>query len=166
MTMKGKSILERFLKKVNKTETCWIWTSSLSGNGYGTFCTYDHGNRKKPKHHVASRLSWELFRGPIPEGFLVCHHCDNRLCVNPEHLFLGSYKDNTQDMFNKKRGYQLPALRGEDSPRAKLTMEQANEIRNLYKSNMKLTYRQLGHMFSVSHNAIARIIKNRGYKNP
>lgn len=165
MTMKGKSVLERFFAKIKKTESCWLWESSLSGNGYGTFFSYENGNRRKPKHIVAHRLSWELFRGPIPEGFWVLHKCDVRACVNPDHLFLGTAKDNTRDMFKKERGYRFSPKHGPAHPKSKLSQEQAEQIRKLYASGNH-TYRTLGKMFGVAHNSIQRIVLNASYKMP
>lgn len=94
--------MERFWKKVQKTDWCWIWTASFFTNGYGQF---RHGSRtdgtRKLDH--AHRMAYRLEVGQIPEGMLVCHKCDNKKCVNPDHLFLGTSKDNTQDMIKKGR---------------------------------------------------------------
>ncbi len=82
---------------------CWIWTSGVFQNGYGHYTL----KRKDYRSHI---VSYEINFGKIPEGFLVCHKCDNPLCVNPEHLFLGSQKENTLDMISKGR---LNRSRGE-----------------------------------------------------
>lgn len=85
-----------FWRRVNKTDTCWLWTGVVV-NGYGALSADARKNMR------ASRLSWEMHHGPIPPGMLVCHKCDTPLCVNPDHLFLGSGRDNMQDCLRKGR---------------------------------------------------------------
>ena len=75
---------------------CWIWTASKGGHGYGDL-------RTKHAHYTSHRLSWLIHYGDIPEGMFVCHKCDTRLCVRPDHLFLGTHQDNMADMRRKKR---------------------------------------------------------------
>lgn len=85
---------------------CWIWTAAWGRNGYGAFIQNFPRNRapRKILNIAAHRLSFTSFRGVIPAGFLVCHSCDIPVCVNPAHLFLGTYVDNKQDMLRKGRG--------------------------------------------------------------
>ena len=100
----------RFIKRVYKTASCWLWQGQLNF-GYGRMRV------NKGKRIFVHRFAWTLYNGPIPEKMLVCHKCDVRNCVNPEHLFLGTHKDNTQDMHRKKRHwnqntYKTHCLRG------------------------------------------------------
>lgn len=92
---------KRFWNKVDKSGDCWIWTSALSGKGYGDFML-------NKRHHRAHRLSYELAHGPIQGGLFVLHRCDNKQCVNPEHLFLGTHRDNMDDLVQKNRAKSVP----------------------------------------------------------
>jgi hypothetical protein len=92
-----EDLFDRFIKKVNKTDSCWLWTAAIRGkSGYGAIRV----NRKTVDSH---RLSYKLHNGEIPENMYVCHTCDNPLCCNPKHLWLGTMKQNMQDMHSKGR---------------------------------------------------------------
>ena len=91
---------ERFMSKVNKTDTCWLWKAGLNHKQYGQFSITVNGWTKSYRAH---RFIYEYFNGPIPEGMLVCHSCDVPGCVNPDHLWLGTVSDNAMDAVNKKR---------------------------------------------------------------
>jgi hypothetical protein len=88
---------ERFWQYVVETEGCWLWTGTINKAGYGQITP------RKGHKALAHRLSWMMLRGDIPPGMCVLHHCDNPPCVNPEHLFIGTAKDNMQDMYRKGR---------------------------------------------------------------
>jgi hypothetical protein len=113
---------QRFWAKVNKTDTCWLWTAGLSAYRYGNFSTPEH-----PKGVKAHRFSWELHYGSIPEGLFVLHKCDVGICVRPDHLFLGTQADNVHDCEEKGRAYHR---RGQDNGRAILSEEEVLEIKS------------------------------------
>lgn len=113
---------ELFWKKVDTSDSCWVWTAStLKSNGRGQFPTARrYGFSTSPY-----RFSWQLHHGAIPSGRLICHRCDNPLCVRPEHLFLGTQLDNMEDARKKGRTAQ-----GERNPRSTCNEEMIQEIRN------------------------------------
>lgn len=93
------SLEDNFWRKVSKTENgCWLWTTKTDKDGYGIF----HGLQNKQIR--AHRFSWVMHNREIPEAILVLHKCDTPGCIRPSHLFLGTPKDNTQDMLAKGRG--------------------------------------------------------------
>jgi hypothetical protein len=83
-----------YVDKRNNIEECWNWLKCKTSNGYGQIWI----NGKMENSH---RIAWILTFGEIPKGLFICHHCDNKLCCNPNHLFLGTPKDNTQDYIKK-----------------------------------------------------------------
>ncbi len=100
----SKTLVERFEEKFTPvTESgCWLWTASCHDRGYGLF--YTGRNLKKGKMEFAHRVSYELYKGTRPAANEeVCHRCDTPCCVNPDHLFLGSHRDNMVDMVEKNR---------------------------------------------------------------
>jgi len=144
----GPDARTRFMAKVRKGSTdadCWIWTAGTRTNGYGQF--YLHGADTQ-----AHRTAWLIFKGPIPDGLYVCHHCDVRLCVNPAHLFLGTGTDNQLDCSSKGRCFlqRYP----ERSPTRKLTEAQVREIMSLKGQQSGCA---LGRKFGVSDHSIYSI---------
>lgn len=128
--------MERFYNKIEKTSSCWVWKAGLRGkSGYGAF-------KLNGKTVDAHRLSYELHKGEIPNGMYVCHTCDNRQCVNPEHLFLGSPKDNWQDGFDKGRinlmgGIDTEKLKKHPSRGAYLRGCRCRDCRDLNKERVR-----------------------------
>jgi len=99
-----KELIEKFMRNVTKGE-CWEW-----GKGDGNYGTFSISKNRTIGAH---RVSYALFVGPVPDKMQVCHRCDNPSCVKPDHLFLGTQKDNMRDMRDKKsRGYSNPVLKG------------------------------------------------------
>jgi len=158
--------LIRFWGKVDKERSnvfyngtrCWEWTAGREGDGYGSF-------RLDGKQHKAHRISWILNFVEIPQGMGVLHHCDNPPCVNPEHLFLGTHKDNMQDKAMKGRNKKYRPLTP-PKPRKyryKLTDEQVIEIRRRYAAWGRggENCRQLAKEFGVSKSIIHAIATHK-----
>jgi hypothetical protein len=142
---------ERFWAKVDigGPDDCWEWTGTKNKK-------FKHGRVGKDyKLVLAHRLSWELTNGPIPEGICVCHKCDNPPCCNPNHLFLGTKKDNMQDMIKKGRSNYL---NGEAHGSAKLTTAQVLEILRVGKAR---TSTEWAAEFGVSRSCIKHVWSRR-----
>lgn len=112
--------------------------------------------RFEGRARLVPRVVWELSCGPIPHGILVCHHCDNPACVELSHLFLGTPKDNSQDMVRKGRS---PQMRGEKSGRSKCSEEQIREIKRLAESGMLL--KDIAPMFGYHRAHVSRIVNGK-----
>lgn len=127
---------------------CWLWTGCRNrkeGHGYGVLYI-SHTIRAA----LAHRVSWEIYRGIIPQGMCVLHHCDTPTCVNPDHLFIGTKRDNTRDCMAKDR---FPER--ERHGRAKLTPEQIHEIRLSNASALVIAERygvSRGHIYNIRAN--------------
>lgn len=119
---------ERFMTKIEMvTETgCWIWLGGVFNNGYPRF-------KARGRDWRAHRWSYSTFVGPIPDGMNVCHRCDEPLCVNPQHLWLGTHADNHKDRNMKGR-----QACGSRNGKAKLTEAAVRRIRNDYRSSTVL----------------------------
>lgn len=122
---------------------CWKWRGSTKPNGYGSF--YD-GTKVDYSH----RVSYRLYSGEIPSGLCVLHKCDNRLCVNPAHLFLGTKKDNASDKVSKGR-----QRAGAKHPMAKLSKAQVSNIRRLLRG--QTSQRVIAELFSISQQQVSKI---------
>lgn len=150
MKNRKQYIVDRVFETTTK---CWVWKLYCTPFGYGTL-SYDG------KKVLAHRHSYEVFNGEIPDGIKVLHKCDNPSCVNPEHLFLGTQKDNIDDMVSKSRNVpqtEQPKMRGEDHPHSKLTKKEVKEIRNKYMP-YKYSYAKLGIEYNVSESTIREIV--------
>jgi hypothetical protein len=146
----------RFWAKVDMRgpNECWPWLGGIKENGRGNF-SIGH------KNWQAHRMMWTLIKGPIPDGMLVCHHCDNGKCVNPDHLFLGTYQDNSDDMMRKGR---KRTLRGDDDPKSILTSDQVEEIRAKYVPRIYSQFK-LAKEYGVSRSNIENILHGLIWKH-
>lgn len=150
-----RPLTERFWSKVDQAggpDACWPWQGSTH-KGYGQI-------ELNQRPLIASRLSWELTNGPIPDGMYVCHACDNPPCCNPAHLFLGEPMVNTVDKVQKGRasGGCLP---GEQNPNAKLTAEQVLTIRQRYTAGEKAS--ALAREYGLGLSTMCRIVKGQAW---
>lgn len=160
--MNGKKLntpeynLKKFYDRVQITDGCWIWIGGVSVAGRPVLYTYGRGHR-------AHRFSYETFVGPIPDGLYVCHHCDNILCVNPWHLFVGTQDDNMKDMKVKDRANKP---KGELNGRAKLTEDDVRYIRDNYRfRHPKFGQKALARKFDVCTLTIVEVIKRNKWKH-
>jgi hypothetical protein len=155
--MSKPSILYRLLKSVKLTPQCWLWLGTKDKHGYGRLSV-----NKSPK--LVSRLSWEIFVGPIPMNLLVCHKCDNPQCINPGHLFLGTHLDNMRDMIKKGRANHSNNIKGEKHFKAKLTNVDVQAIRQRYKIG-DITQEILSKQYQVCKSTIGKILTNKNWKS-
>jgi hypothetical protein len=142
--------MDRFWTKVEKTDSCWNWTSTKHPKGYGLFSIKNRNQR-------AHRVSYQLCCGPIPDGMQVLHKCDNPSCVRPDHLFLGTNADNMADKVAKGRQAHY-GHRGDKHPTAKLTVAQVLAVREATG-----THREVAARFGVSMTQIADIRARRAW---
>lgn len=148
-----RELFDRNLDKSSSPTGCWLWTGDRYGVGYG-----------RVANRSAHRVSFEIFKGPIPAGLVVMHSCDNRLCVNPEHLSVGTKADNTQDAVRKGRMRSgLPIRRGEDHRNAKLDSAAVIAIRAASADGASLG--RLSREYSVSKQTISAIVKRKTWKH-
>ena len=143
------NIASKLSERIVETKTgCWEYTGARNFYGYGVI-TLDY------KQHRVHRLVYELNIGSIPDGKLVLHKCDNRACCNPDHLFLGTYQDNVDDMVEKGRDSYGQNI-GENNGQAILTTDEVYQIRKLLAEN-RYTQGEIGAMFGVGRGAVKQI---------
>lgn len=147
------SLQDSFWERATKTDTCWVWTGPPNKYGYGS--VYYKGT-----HYKAHRIAYALHFGSVTKDMLVRHTCDNRLCVNPKHLVLGSHLDNAQD--RERRG-RNGAPKGSASHLTKLTEKDVLVIRWLKKQNISLV--SIAKLYHVSKGCIWGIVNHRTWKH-
>lgn len=145
-------------------KSCWEWMGVkwARKNGVGRYGLFARHGRSFSTH----RLAWLFSKGPIPDGLLVCHHCDNPPCCNPAHLFLGTQKDNIADRNRKGRQPVNPfsLKRGENHEKTTLTEAQVREMRHLYQP-WKMSCSKLAKMFGMTKDGVHSIIARRTWKH-
>ena len=145
------SVIEKFKKNflIDQETQCWNWIGGKAARGrYG--CLWFNG-----KNTSAHRISWKLFKGPIPNKIEVCHTCDNGLCINPKHLFLGTHQDNMDDMKKKKR---LKPRVGENHHSVKITEPIARLIKIM--SNFGYSNKDIAGKLCVEKSIVRHIQQN------
>lgn len=147
----GKPLEQRFWERVEKTDECWNWVGTINSSGYGLL-PYRY---KRIRAHI---VSYELHVSKVPDDLCVLHKCDNRKCVRPDHLFLGTRDDNMADMVAKNRSPQ-----GERNARATLTVQDVLRIRSMYAKGS--TPKILGDRFNVLPSHILLIVRRKRWKH-
>lgn len=147
--------MKRFWNKVSKGRGCWEWHGAKNSNGYGNI-------RVSGNTVTAHRLAWYFSHGVIPAGVQVLHKCDNKGCVRPSHLFLGTQLDNIADMVRKGRsktcGNALKNIRGENNWHAQLTEKQIRQIRIAYAAGMR--QQRLADKYHTTQSNISLIVRS------
>jgi hypothetical protein len=142
---KGTPLIDRFEKRFVKTDGCWEWIGYINKKGYGSFSFW--GNRTT---YFAHRLSYVFYRGEIPIGMMICHSCNNRRCVNPEHLYAGTALQNSRDA----------VLLGNQAK--KLNPEKVLEIRKMRSDGVKL--KDIMKKFLIGETSLLKILNGKSWK--
>ena len=150
LTFDTENKLERLNKYVDKeSSSCWLWLGSVRSSGYGYFRRTENGIVVRKSAH---RYFYTEYKGEIPEGLYILHTCDNPLCVNPEHLYAGTAKQNAQDREGRQRGQHV---KGENQGSSKLTDQDILNIRASSDSQ-----RKLAKQYNVSQHTIWCIVNH------
>lgn len=163
MNHKRTPLIVRFERKINKSgpvirglQPCWLWTAALDGRGYGVISTGGMDGHLERAH----RVSYRLYVGPIPDGMLVCHSCDVRSCVRPDHLWLGTQSDNCMDAYRKGRNWSR-GVRGSALRRGHITEADIPIIR-LRCANGE-TQQAVADAFGVRQTTISQIVRRKSW---
>ena len=156
MVGRHKTTEARFWAKVSPEPNsgCWLWAGAIGSGGYGHL-----GINRTIK--LAHRISWEIHRGKIPRGLCALHKCDNRFCVNPDHIFLGTRGDNAKDMAAKGRA---KAVRGSKNVRSKLTEQKVLDMRRIRRDH-GTSYAEIARVFGVSPTLTYYVVSGRHWRH-
>lgn len=149
-----KQIAQFWLKvNIQSLDECWLWLGNPQKSGYGRLSINNH-------HYLAHRVAYALHNGSFPDELFVLHSCDNRLCCNPQHLFLGTHLDNMRDMSDKGRHHDT---KGDKHPQRKLTSQDILSIRTRYINGDKQI--DLSKEYGVRQSTISSIIRGHIWKH-
>ena len=159
MMIVAQNIERRFFRYAIQQDGCWGWSGKGLCRGYPLIRTTTQSYR-------ANRVSWMIHRGIIPEGMHVLHHCDNPICTNPDHLFIGTHLDNINDMIAKGRGvFQVAPEKlrhaGSEHGNSKLTEHDVIEIRNLRAGGMRQW--EIAKRFGITRGNVGHIVRRQAW---
>lgn len=135
----------RLMFYADKTETCWLWTGMINKSGYGRLSSVNK------RYELAHRLSYKIFKGPVSDDLFVCHTCDIPLCINPEHLWIGTHRENVADRIDKERD------------NSKLKSFDVYQIRELYKKGERAI--KIAEKFNINVRTIYCIVNRKTWKH-
>lgn len=150
------SLHDRLFRYVRKTDGCWFWTGAKISTGYGLIRIDGSGR-------LVHRVAWELYTGqPVPLSMCVLHKCDTPLCVNPDHLFVGSRADNVHDMDAKGRRVNNQS-RGEWVATSKVTEQNVIQIRQMFAAG--ISRRSIAHTFGIALPTLYQIVRRKTWRH-
>lgn len=160
-----KRFVETFWSKIDKSngeDACWNWVAYCDPKGYGRMTW---SNREGGWNFFTHRIAYELIKGAIPAGLNVLHKCDNPKCANPKHLFLGTQKDNIQDMISKGRRRSADTVaKGENNPNHKLTEAIVIAIRERYKGG-DVSFGQIARDLKLDRSTVSDAIQHKTWRH-
>lgn len=137
---------------IDQTSGCWLWQKAKEAFGYGVI-------RADNKRYLAHRLSYKVYNGKLDDKLLVLHKCDVPACINPDHLYMGTYKNNMEDCVRRGRFASR-----DRKPNAKLKSTDIQTIKNLYFAE-KLTHKEIAHVYKVSIRLIGDVVNEKRWSN-
>ena len=147
--------VDKFWERVVKNDGgCWVWTGTTARSGYGMV-------KRDRRAFGAHRASWQLTYGPVPSGLFVLHHCDNRICVRPEHLYVGTLADNARDREERGRGIRQS---GDTHPASKLTAEFVASARRRWAAR-QATQKALAAEAGVHFHTMQRALRGETWRH-
>jgi hypothetical protein len=152
---------ERLMKNHKKDGDCWIWTGRIHAGGYGFLSYRSKENKSKKTASNAHRVAYKVWKGDVPKELYVLHKCDNRKCINPDHLWLGTHIDNMKDMISKNRQDKRP---GEKHHVSIFLNENIYEIRRLWDEGLE-TQAGLARKYGASLTCIHNIVRRKTWKH-